>query len=136
MIATDIKDRIFEYLKLNCFCRLQAVRAGELAKHFEVSLRDINSVIRDLRREGQMIGSSKQPPFGYYIPKNEKEVREYLCSFLSELQDMLTTYHLQKKAQKSFLESLKQTDLFQSAGGGQLEIIDLGRRLDNAVLGN
>lgn len=107
-----LKEDVYLYLSTQCLGRAQAVKASELAKKFDTTLRVINNAVRDLRKDGYLIGSAKEPPFGYYIPTSEAEAKEYLHAFKSELFDMLKTYNRQKRAQHEFINSLKHRDLF------------------------
>lgn len=77
-----------------------------------------------LRKEGKLIGSSKIPPFGYYLPANENEVKDYLHCFKNELLDMLETYNRQRRAQKDYFNR-NQQELFPAAYNveGQMEMI-------------
>lgn len=106
------KIAILEYLKMYCLGRAQASKAGFLAKEFSTNLRAINGIIRLLRKEGILIGSSKGIYPGYYIPTTEQEIDEYLADFKDEMIDMLETFKTQKRAKKRYLDSLQSNDLF------------------------
>lgn len=109
----NLNSQIYQHLKVNAVGRLKAVKAQYLAGIFGITIRDVNAAIRDLRLEGKLIGSSKKPPFGYYLPASEKEISEYLDTFKSELFDMLLTYNKQKRAKASYLENQKIGNLFE-----------------------
>jgi biotin operon repressor len=97
----ELKQSIHEYLKVNCFGRGTAAKAEYLANGFNVSLRDVNEAVRQLRKDGYLVGSSKEKPYGYYLPANESEISGYLGTFKSELFDMLKTFNRQKRARKA-----------------------------------
>lgn len=74
-------------------------------------------MVRLLRKEGYFIGSSKEPPCGYYIPSTEQEANECLDTFRGELFDMLHTYNIQKRAIKKIRDQVNQPEfLVQSSG--------------------
>jgi hypothetical protein len=125
MLYEDLKKDVLDFLMQKCFGRKNAIKAQDLATYFNISLREINSVVRNLRKEGHLIGSSKERPYGYYLPSNESEVKDYLSAFKHELFDMLRTFNLQRRAQKIYLDNLKQIDLFptQYDQAGQLELL-------------
>jgi biotin operon repressor len=120
-----IKTSVLDYLKLCCNGRIKAVKADVLADRYQTSRREINSVIRDLRKEGHLIGSSKDKPHGYYIPVNEQEVHAYMDTFKSELFDMLETFNRQKRMQRAFIENINHHQLFPTAFNeeGQMELV-------------
>ncbi|MCX5711895.1 MAG: HTH domain-containing protein, partial [Candidatus Omnitrophica bacterium] len=111
MIDLQARKSLLQILELHN--RSNPIKAATLAAQIGVSLRDINESIRQLRKTGLLIGSSKEPPYGYYIPANEQEAREYLNSFKAELFDMLATYNRQKRAKQSYLDDLRTNDLFK-----------------------
>lgn len=120
-----IKSQVIEHLKLFCHGRIKAIKADDLAHKFLTSRREINSVIRALRKEGHLVGSSKDKPHGYYVPASPEEVREYLETFKSELFDMLHTFNRQRRAQRSFIENQQNQQLFpaQFNHEGQMELV-------------
>lgn len=108
----ELKTEIYQYLNAFHRGRNYPVRAEYLVNQFQIGLREINEIIRQLRKDGFLIGSAKSPPYGYYLPVTEKEVQEYLGTFKSELFDMLETYNRQKRAKKNYLENLHTGELF------------------------
>jgi len=106
-------SEVYRYLFQFCCGRNKAIKAQVLADQFLVNLREINEEIRCLRKSGALIGSLKEPPYGYYIPADSKEVKEYLDTFQGELFDMLETFNRQKRAKRVFLDSLKSGELFE-----------------------
>lgn len=125
MLDDQIKNHVFDYLNSFCLGRARSAKADDLARIFNSSRREINNVIRELRKEGRIVGSSKEKPFGYYIPITPEEVREYLNSFRNELFDMLHTYKLQRRAQRSFIENINSKSLFPTEfnDAGQMELV-------------
>jgi biotin operon repressor len=125
MTDNYIRTAVLDYLRLFCFGRVKAVKADVLAERYQTSRREINSVIRDLRKEGHLIGSSKDKPHGYYIPANEGEVLQYMDTFKSELFDMLETFNRQKRMQRAFIENVNNHQLFPTAVNqdGQMELV-------------
>jgi hypothetical protein len=122
--SIDLRKQVYDFLQLNCSGRTRAIRAQDLAYKFDTGLREINEVIRVLRLDGFLIGSSKEKPYGYYIPVTEDEIKYYLETYKSELFDMLLVYNRQKRARKTSLENLKSKDLFPYAydKAGQMEL--------------
>ena len=104
---------IYQYLCQFHRGKAYAIKARVLADRHGIGLRDVNEEIRLLRKAGVLIGSLKEKPFGYYLPSNEAEAREYLSTFRNELFDMLETYNTQKRAKKIFIDSFHSGDLFQ-----------------------
>lgn len=97
-------SEVYQHLIQFCRGRPNAIKAQILADKFFKSLRDINDEIRWLRREGILVGSSKEKPYGYYIPATQGEMDEYLDSFKGELFDMLQTLKAQRRARKQIIE--------------------------------
>lgn len=126
----NLKDRIYSYLIACHSCRGRAIKAADLAFKFDTNLREINEIIRQLRKDGNLIGSAKEPPFGYYIPVTDTEVKAYLDSFKNELFDMLNTFNRQKRAQRNFIErkNYEPENLFPVEVGeaGQMEMVMTG----------
>ncbi|MDD2653491.1 MAG: hypothetical protein PHI86_00050 [Candidatus Omnitrophica bacterium] len=108
----ELKNKIYDHLNRFCRGRSHPKKATELAGLFQINLREVNDIIRKLRKDGILIGSAKEPPHGYYLPITEEEIKEYLNSFKSELYDMLQTFNRQKRAKKAYLENLQMGDLF------------------------
>lgn len=102
-----------------------STKADTLAQTFNTTRREINSVIRELRKEGRLIGSAKEPPHGYFIPITPEESKEYLNAFRSELFDMLQTYNRQRRAQRSFVENRDNLQLFpvEFSESGQMQLV-------------
>lgn len=115
-----LKPAVLQYLSRMCRGRVNAGKAKVLAGVFQVDIREVNEAVRQLRREGMLIGSAKERPYGYYIPGTEQEVREYLGTFRNELFDMLETFNLQKRAARAYRENLATKDLFQADPSGQM----------------
>ncbi len=104
--------------------RANPIKAKDLAIRFDTDLRAVNEEIRQLRKSGILIGSTKSGAAGYYIPANEEEAKEYLSTFKSELFDMLETFNRQKRARKLFIDSKKTNDLFlRPETSGQLTFV-------------
>jgi biotin operon repressor len=129
MIQTSLKSQVQNYLTEHCTGRLRAVKACALAEQFHTTLREINEAVRQLRKDGFMIGSSKERPHGYYMPANAHEVREYLGTFRAELYDMLKTYNRQRRAERAYLDQLNQPKLFEEDGRGQMELAGLAHEI-------
>lgn len=110
--SIELRKELYQFLQLNCLGHTRAIRAKDLAYKFNTNIREINDAIRSLRLDGILIGSSKDKPYGYYLPANEEEVKVYLHTYQSELFDMLLIYNRQKRARKAFLENLRNKDLF------------------------
>jgi methionine synthase II (cobalamin-independent) len=106
-------SQIYKYLLQSHTGKTNPIKARDLAEKFNKGLREINEEVRQLRKSGVLIGSLKEPPFGYYIPANADEAREYLSAFKDELFDMLDTYNRQKRVRLIFLDSLRMNDLFE-----------------------
>lgn len=121
MITDDTKRTVYHHLLMHS--RTNPIKAANLASLVGLSLRDINDVIRQMRKSGVMIGARKDPPYGYYIPGDEDETNEYLDSFRAELFDMLRTFQRQKKARKEFLDQLRTKDLYIPNSIGQFEMV-------------
>ncbi len=120
-----LKESIYQHLLDNCRGRSRPARAEDLANKFGFGIRDISQAIRELRLTGILVGSSKEKPFGYYLPITEEEVKNYLDTYKSELFDMLSVYNKQKRARKAHLEDIRNKDLFtnyKSNPAGQLEL--------------
>lgn len=115
-----LDDEVLEFLCQHCSGRDNAVKAKHIALSLRSNLRDINQSIRILRKRGILIGSAKIPPYGYYIPVTEDEVRGYLDSFKKELYDMLNTFNRQKRAVRDRRELARQRFL-RFTGSGQME---------------
>lgn len=112
ILMGNLKAEAFEYLKVHCLGNCQAIKAADLALSFHTNLRTINDVIRLLRKDGFLIGSSKSKHPGYYIPVTDQEIDDYLKDFKAEIFDMLETYNAQKRAKKKYLENRVSDDLF------------------------
>lgn len=123
--SIELRQKLSQFLQLNCFGHTRAIKAKDLGYKFNTNIREINAAIRSLRLDGILIGSSKDKPYGYYLPANEDEVKVYLHTYQSELFDMLLIYNRQKRARKVFLENLRNKDLFAyaAAPSGQLAFI-------------
>lgn len=112
-----MESKIYRHL-LQFYCgRINAVKAKTLADKFNLSLREVNDEIRNLRRQGALIGSSKEFPYGYYIPSGELEINEYMDTFHDELFDMLQTYNIQKRAARKFKDRRRQPEFFAVPSG-------------------
>jgi hypothetical protein len=101
----NLKNRVYSYLEANHAGRGKAIKAADLAFKFNSNLREINEVIRQLRKDGILVGSAKEPPFGYFIPVTVEEVNAYLNSFKSEMFDMLKTFYNLMRAVRVFLDN-------------------------------
>lgn len=121
----DTKASVLQYLKIRCLGRDSAVKARDLGTAFGISLRAVNDVVRELRKDGVMVGSSKREPYGYYLPSNSREIKEYLAEFRAELFDMLKTYNIQRRAKDKHLEDLSTGSLFDLKIGetGQFSLV-------------
>jgi len=99
---------IYQYLFRYCRGKVKAIKADALARQFNTTRRDINDEIRRLRRSGAMIGSSRQEPFGYFVPNCREEAREFMVAYHNEVYDMLVTYNRMKRTQRNYLDEKKQ----------------------------
>lgn len=108
----DIEQKVFQYLSSRCVGRSNSIKANMLAEIFHSNIREVNEAVRSLRKQGRLIGSSKQPPFGYFIPSTDNEIKDYLNSFKSELFDMLSTFNKQKRAVNAHFSNRNYDDLF------------------------
>ncbi len=101
---------IYQYLFRYCRGKVKAIKADDLARQFNITRRDINDEIRNLRRAGALIGSSRQEPFGYFVPNCREEAKEFMGAYRNEVYDMLVTYNRMKRAQRNYLNSKTQED--------------------------
>lgn len=118
--SADLRKQLYQFLQNNCPGHSRAIRAKDLAYKFNTNIREINDAIRILRFDGLLIGSSKEKPYGYYIPITEEDIKIYMDSYKGELFDMLSVYNRQKRARKIYQENLKSKDLFKQEASGQL----------------
>lgn len=138
MPETDLKTQIHRYLCLYAHGARNAKTGKTIAREFNTEWRTVAGVIRQLRIDGVLIGSSKgnnrisnssQTRAGYYIPETAQEVDSYLKAFKDELFDMLKTFNRQKKAKQRMTENLASSDLFYKTNpSGQRELILAGVR--------
>lgn len=119
----DLRIQIYTYLTYYAQGRKKAIKANTLATHYQINIREANEIIRQLRKEGKLIGSAKEPPYGYYLPATEEETKEYIKTFRSEMLDMLGTYNKQKRAQKNRIEQFSQPEFIKESESGQLELL-------------
>lgn len=112
LMVDDLKNDVLNYLSAHSRGRGNAVKAWILAAALGTSLRSVNEAVRELRQDGRLIGSAKEPPYGYFIPIDEVEVRTYLHSFRGELFDMLKTYNRQRRAQREHIAQAQVGELF------------------------
>ena len=108
----DMIENLHEFLKNNCPGRIKAKKAADLAGIFNTTIREINETVRQLRKSGYLVGSSKEHPYGYYIPTTETEIKIYLNAFRYETLDMLQTLNRQKRVARRYIEDLRSKDLF------------------------
>ena len=78
-IRYDLKLAILEQLN---YGREKAVTGAILAKRLgQKDTREMRHVIKDLRHDGQLIGLSIRPPYGYYL----MAFRRMMCNVHSKL---------------------------------------------------
>jgi hypothetical protein len=109
-ISIDLKTQVYQLLQFNCRGSGRTLRAIDIANKFETDIRNINNIIHSLRMDGLLIGSSKEKPYGYYIPVTEDEIKSYLDTYRDELFDMLRVHNIQKRAACRTLEKLRQSE--------------------------
>ncbi|MFA7718257.1 MAG: hypothetical protein WC875_06095, partial [Candidatus Absconditabacterales bacterium] len=82
-------------------------------------------VIHSLRLDGVLIGSSKERPYGYYLPANELEAKKFLDTYGAEMFDMLSVYNRQKRAKRDYLDQFNNQGSFNfnKEATGQLAFI-------------
>jgi len=131
----DLKNRIYQYLQTNCLGEASAKTGKFIAKKFKTEWRAVADIIRQLRQDGVLIGSSKgcsralnllsKKHPGYYIPQTKEEIDTYFKSFKDELFDMLKTYNRQKRARIKFITDQQIKDLFpyKVSPSGQSELV-------------
>lgn len=112
----ELKDKIHQYLLSFHQGRHRPIKAVDLADVFHVEIRGIAEAIRQLRLDKILIGSSKEKPYGYYIPATEQEIKDYLDTYREELFDMLQIHNVQKRAARIALEKLHQPEFKVDAG--------------------
>lgn len=66
----------------------QPIKAKVLAERLKISERMVRRLVRDLIAQGYQIASSMEAPYGYFIPKNEKERRRYRNQLISRLKQI------------------------------------------------
>ena len=54
--------------------KANGIKRKEIAKHFNISVREVSASIEQLRRAGLFIASSNA---GYYLPANTEELEEF-----------------------------------------------------------
>lgn len=121
----DLKEQIHNFLKDNCLGRSRAIRALDIGSRFSIDIREVNAVIHSLRLDGVLIGSSKERPYGYYLPANELEAKKFLDTYGAEMFDMLSVYNRQKRAKRDYLDQFNNQGSFNfnKEATGQLAFI-------------
>ena len=117
-------SQVYRYLYSFCRGKSKAIKADALARQFNTTRRDINDEISKLRRAGALIGSSRQDPFGYFIPNCREETQEFMAAYRGEMKAMLMTYNRMKRAQRTYLDSKTQDSwkLQFDTATGQMEL--------------
>jgi biotin operon repressor len=140
ILSVDLKSQIYQYLQTYARGEASAKTGKHIAREFNTEWRAVASVIRQLRLDGVLIGSSKrntrtitnapQKLPGYFIPITKEEVDNYFKSFKDELFDMLKTFNRQKRAKIQFITDQQSKDLFnyQYNPSGQMELTLSGAR--------
>lgn len=122
MINESTKQTVYHHLLMHS--RKNPIKAADLAAIVGLSLRDINDVIRQMRKSGVMVGAEKRAPYGYYIPGSIEEARECIRGFRSEMFDMIRTHQKMRRAYREFVENYKSSDLFVEVNKeGQMEMV-------------
>ena len=67
------EQRVYEFLRRGHVGRENAVYSRHLEHYFDLSDRDLRRIIRSLRQQGYPICSCQR---GYYIAKNQKELKD------------------------------------------------------------
>lgn len=92
-----------------------------LAEYFRCSERKVKDMIRTLRREWLLpIGSSRQPPYGYFWIQSAADFLSWSRPYRSQaIDELVTLWHLEKR---NFPELAGQTSLdFQQTINSELE---------------
>lgn len=77
-IRSDLKLAILEQLN---YGRENAITGADLAKRLgQHGTREMRHVIKDLRHDGQLIGLSIRPPYGYYLINSAEELLECMAT--------------------------------------------------------
>ena len=121
MISESIKQTVYHHLLTHS--RQNPIKAADLAALVGITLRDINEVVRIMRKSGVMVGAEKRKPYGYYIPGSAEEAKECIRGFRSEMFDMIRTYQRQRKEYWRYVNSQQSKDLFELNSVGQFELI-------------
>ena len=121
----DLRYDVLSYLEAFHRGRKNPIKAKDIASQFNINLRGMNGIIRQLRLQSYVIGSAKEPPFGYYLPATDLEAKTALDTYKDEVLDMLHILNVQKRAVKRFMETKKQPEFFNKPENkGQLAFIN------------
>jgi len=61
------------------------IKARILAQRLDVGERTVRHLIRDLIAQGFLIASTMDPPYGYFVPRTERQRRRYRAQLLSRI---------------------------------------------------
>jgi Mn-dependent DtxR family transcriptional regulator len=64
------------------------IKTKELAARLHTHERMVRRLVRDLIAQGHMIASSMEPPYGYFIPRDEKERQRYSRQLKSRIREI------------------------------------------------
>ena len=76
-ISTSLKDRILLILESNHIGRQRAIKAKDLARKVGEPERAVRAAISEMRKDGRLILSAVQRPYGYFMASNHDEWREF-----------------------------------------------------------
>jgi len=97
MVATmqlrtqEMEKLVLEYLRIAG----KPIKAKELALRLGTNERMVRRLVRDLIAQGNLIASSMEAPYGYFIPQDEKAIQRYsrqLKSRIREIAGRLTDF--------------------------------------------
>ncbi|MGB3341304.1 MAG: HTH domain-containing protein [bacterium] len=80
----EMEQMLWEFLKGSS----QPIKTKVLAARLNTNERMIRRLIRDLIAQGFLIASSMEPPYGYFVPKSNKERERYSRQLKSRIREI------------------------------------------------
>ena len=104
----EMEKMLWEFLEGSS----KPIKTKVLAQRLRTSERMVRRLIRDLIAQGHLIASSMEPPYGYFIPKDEEEKRHYRNQLLSRIKHILGRL---KDFDRATAETIEQILLIEDA---------------------
>lgn len=114
MKESNNKDNLVPIEELLKRGKENAIPREKIAKYYGITLRELDNLVAQKRREGIPILAKKYGGGGLYLPRNVDELDEYSYTVLKEVRSRIEIFEAMKRCKEAWMPDNQESFTFMA----------------------